>query len=105
DWLELLALPLAVTAGPVWFELRKGGVHARERIALVLLSLAFVFVSVGAYVWHWKWAGFDGNKLWDWLSLWLLPLLVPLVLLPALLSAVGTGEDEADAGASPTAGR
>ncbi len=87
DWLELVVLPLAVTARPVWMELRKG-LHLRERLVLVALCLAFVFVSVGAYVWHWQWAGFDGNRLWDWLSLWLLPLLVPLVLLPAMLSAL-----------------
>ena len=87
DWLELLVLPLTVAAWPVWVELRRG-VRRHERVVLIVLGVAFVFVSVVAYVWHWQWAGFDDNKLWDWLRLWLLPLLVPLALFQLALTGV-----------------
>ncbi len=33
----------------------------------------------------WAWTGFTGNTLWDWLHLLLLPLLLPVVVVPALI--------------------
>jgi hypothetical protein len=33
---------------------------------------------------NWKWTGFRGNTLWDWLHLLLLPLLLPMIVVPAL---------------------
>jgi hypothetical protein len=33
----------------------------------------------------WTWTGYQGNTLWDWLQLLLLPLVFPTILLPALL--------------------
>ena len=40
---------------------------------------------IGGYAWRWTWTGYQGNTLWDWLQLLLLPLVFPTILLPALL--------------------
>ena len=53
-------------------------------------TVALVFIGAivlwGGYSQHWSWTGINGQTatLWDWLHLLLLPLLVPLVLVPAL---------------------
>jgi hypothetical protein len=41
-------------------------------------------VVLGGYMGHWGWTGFRGNTFWNWLHLWLLPLLIPAILVPAL---------------------
>lgn len=48
---------------------------------LLALSIAgFVAVTVLSYVLKWSWTGFSGNgTVWDWLSLFLLPIAVALV--------------------------
>jgi hypothetical protein len=32
------------------------------------------------YGFDWTWTGFQGNKLWDWIDLLLVPVLLPFVL-------------------------
>jgi hypothetical protein len=83
DWLELLALPLAIALIPIVPDLR---VNWSRRHSLIALAGATVFVAVviGGYVGRWSWTGFRGNTLWDWLHLMLLPLLLPTVIVPAL---------------------
>jgi putative effector of murein hydrolase LrgA (UPF0299 family) len=93
DWLELLALPLAVALIPTFGELRKGWSPRRSKIAIVGLAVFAVSV-LGGYLAYWRWTGFEGNTLWDWL----LPLLLPLVIVPALKPVATAGltdiEDE-----------
>jgi uncharacterized membrane protein len=90
DWLELLALPLAVALAPVYRELRADWKARHSLIALVLVTV-FVAVTLCGYLASWAWTGFRGNTFWDWLHLWLLPLLLPAVVVPALLPMVRTG--------------
>jgi hypothetical protein len=45
---------------------------------------AFVAVVLAGYLVPWAWTGFSDNRVWDWIKLLLLPVLVPTVLLPAL---------------------
>jgi hypothetical protein len=90
DWLELLALPLAVTLIPLMGDLRARWGRRESIIALLGLAL-FVAVVVGGYVGNWSWTGFRGNTLWDWLHLLLLPLLLPTLVVPALASATAAG--------------
>jgi hypothetical protein len=98
DWLELLALPLAVALIPTFGELRKGWSPRRSMITTVGLAV-FAVIVLGGYVAHWRWTGFQGNTLWDWLHLLLLPLLLPLVIVPALkpMATAGLADVEDDA--------
>jgi hypothetical protein len=75
DWLQLLLLPLAVAAVPVYLRRRPQG---RRRTAhLGGLSVAAALVALG-YLVPLAWTGFPGNTLWDWLELVVLPVAVVL---------------------------
>ncbi len=102
DWLELLALPLAVALIPVMPSLRVTWRRRHTLISLVALAV-FVAIVVGGYVGHWSWTGFRGNTLWDWLHLLLLPLLLPTVIVPALAPAAAArlAVGEADDSVTP----
>lgn len=80
DWLELLVLPLTVALIPVVLELRDNW-GARHSLVAVTLLIAFTVVVLGGYLGDWGWTGFHGNTLWNWLHLWLLPLLIPLLII------------------------
>jgi hypothetical protein len=84
DWLELLALPLAVALTPLIPDLRRHWNRRHTEAALAGLAV-FVVIVVGGYVGNWSWTGFRGNTLWDWLHLLLLPLLLPTVIVPGLV--------------------
>jgi hypothetical protein len=79
DWLELLVLPLTVALIPVALDLRDNWGARHSFVAMTLLA-AFLVVVLGGYLGDWGWTGFRGNTLWNWLHLWLLPLLIPLLL-------------------------
>jgi hypothetical protein len=99
DWLELLALPLAVALIPVIPNMRVSWSPRHSLLAIAAL-IAFVGIVIGGYVGDWSWTGFRGNTLWDWLHLLLLPLLLPTVIVPALAPAAAARmiavEDTAD---------
>ncbi len=44
------------------------------------LLVAFVVVVFGGYALAWGWTGFQGNTLWDWLRLLLVPFVLPATL-------------------------
>jgi hypothetical protein len=108
DWLHLLMLPLAFAVLPVWFSTETRVQHETKVFGYAVLA-AFVLIVIlgytvpwgwtgvalgglavfialvaGGYIGKWTWTGFTGNTLWNWLSLLLLPLLLPTVILPAL---------------------
>ena len=93
DWLELLVLPFAIVMIPVWWELE----HLRPRTVALLAAaaLALTVVALGGYLAHWRWTGFQGNTLYDWLRLFLAPLLLPLLFIPAARSWL-TPDDDSD---------
>jgi hypothetical protein len=84
DWLELLALPLAVTLVPLMDGIRRSWSSLHSLLAGVGAA-AFIAIVIGGYTGGWTWTGFRGNTLWDWLHLLLLPLLLPTVIVPRLL--------------------
>ncbi|MGH9886103.1 MAG: hypothetical protein ACREBE_11275 [bacterium] len=105
DWLELLVLPLTVALLPVWTEL-SGGVR-RRHIAVAACALAALGVAiVGGYGLHWRWTGFQGNTVFDWLQLFVAPLVLPVVLVPLagnwmVAAVVEAGPAEHDTGSAP----
>jgi hypothetical protein len=90
DWINLLLLPLVVATFPLWPEIRQG-LRMHHRLLLVTVLTGFAVAVAGGYVWGWAWTGFQGNTLWDWLHLLVLPLAFPTLLLPAAL-AITAGE-------------
>jgi hypothetical protein len=83
DWLNLLALPLAVGLVPLFGDLRAAW-GRRHWVITVTAATVFVLIVLGGYLESWRWTGFTGNTLWDWLHLLLLPLLLPTLIVPAL---------------------
>ena len=80
DWLQLLLLPIALAAVPIWLMAEEG----QQRIWLAQLKWVFLasvvilaVLFIGTYAFNWFWTGFkDHGTLWDWLSLLLVPLTV-----------------------------
>lgn len=103
NWLELLALPIAVALTPVYKEL--GEIWTPRHTAVALTTLAvFVVIVVWGYLGHWTWTGFRGNTVWDWLHLLLLPLLWPLIVVPQISRVATAGMevlDDPGAGGGP----
>jgi hypothetical protein len=80
DWLTLLLQPLTLALLPLW--LRSGARRRRDWLVLgTAAAVVFLVLVVGGYRLGWSWTGFAGNTLWDWLKLFLMPFLLPLVLL------------------------
>lgn len=102
DWLELLALPLAVSLAPLCADLRDCWTVRHTLTATALLAL-FLVPVLGGYLGHWGWTGFEGNTLWDWLNLFLLPLLIPTVVAPAIKAIATAGVLEAETAAAKQA--
>lgn len=75
DWLQLLILPVALTAATALFSSGRRW-SAPWTALLIVLGAALAVLAVGGYVLGWAWTGFQGNTLWDWLHLLLLPLIV-----------------------------
>jgi hypothetical protein len=106
DWLELLILPLTVALIPVVLDLRNNWGARHSLVALTLLA-AFTVVVLGGYLGNWGWTGFRGNTLWNWLHLWLLPLLIPLLVIVWLKPLAMSGVvklDEDQESSAPVAG-
>jgi hypothetical protein len=75
DWLQVLALPVAIGVAPVLLRHRR---HLRRahRIILAVALILFAALVLAGYLLPLPWTGFTGNTLWDWLELILLPLVV-----------------------------
>jgi uncharacterized membrane protein len=77
DWLEVLALPVAIGTAPLLLRHRRG-LSRTHRTALAVGAIVFVAFVLAGYLVPWTWTGFRGNTLWDWLQLVLLPLVVTI---------------------------
>ena len=82
DWLVLLLLPATLVTVTTWSSTSRT-IRRRHIIALAVLAAGWLLTVIGGYVWGWTWTGYQGNTLWDWLQLLLLPLVVPTILAPA----------------------
>jgi hypothetical protein len=84
NWLSLLLLPIAVTCAR-FLPLMIRSLRRPHRWTVAGVATIWCLTIVGGYAWGWTWTGYQGNTLWDWLQLLLLPLLVPTVLIRAAL--------------------
>jgi hypothetical protein len=102
NWFVLLVLPLTLVVSGAW---SKSGrtLRPHHKATLALLTAGWIVTLVGGYVWAWKWTGFEGNTLWDWLQLLLLPLVLPTILLPATLKWISGNAAEVHADAAHAA--
>jgi hypothetical protein len=93
SWFELVVLPAALVSVRAWPSAGRS-LRLHERGVIACLAVGWIVTLVGGYVWRWSWTGYQGNTLWDWLQLLLLPLVFPTILLPALLGWVSGHADE-----------
>jgi hypothetical protein len=84
NWFLLIVLPLTIVVAGVWPKTGRA-LRAHHKMAIALLAVGWVLTLFGGYLWSWSWTGYQGNTLWDWLQLLLLPLVFPTILLPAAL--------------------
>lgn len=100
DWLNLFLLPFAVGLVPLVFE------SSTKTVAAVLAALCvpLTVLLVGGYGFDWSWTGFEGNTLWDWLHLLLVPVAIPIAVRGASSArASRTGMSPASAAAEGSA--
>jgi hypothetical protein len=83
EWLQLLAQPVALVF--VLVEMLAPPSPRRLVTGLGVAGAILAVLLVGGYALHWQWTGFDEYRLWDWLRLLVLPVM--LVLLPVWLRA------------------
>lgn len=106
DWLSLILLPIAVVSAPFLLSvLRSLRENQKHKIVVALVTAVWALNIVGGYALRWTWTGYQGNTLWDWLGLLLLPLLVPTVLLPTVLRWVSVSAPSASPKANAKATR
>jgi hypothetical protein len=94
DWLTLLLLPAMLITVQTWSSTTRT-VRLHHRVAIAALGAGWIVTVIGGYAWAWTWTGYQGNTLWDWLQLLLLPLIFPTVLAPALLRFVAGDVEKA----------
>jgi hypothetical protein len=77
-WMKLLALPLALATLPLWLRshTKMSGTRQAPLLAVVAAFATFVFL---AYWLNWAWTGFEGNTLWDWFEVLLLPVVIATI--------------------------
>jgi putative effector of murein hydrolase LrgA (UPF0299 family) len=98
NWLALLLVPVVVAVTATVASMKMSlpalirSLPRRYQALIGALAAGFVVTVVGGYGLGWRWTGFQGNTLWDWLSLLLLPLVVPTALLPGMLRWIAGDE-------------
>lgn len=95
DWLTLILLPITIITFRAWPKTGRG-VHRGHIVVLTAISVGLAVTIIGGYAGKWTWTGYDGNTLWDWLTLLLAPAAVATVVAPALAKLV-SGNAEARA--------
>lgn len=83
DWLQLLLLPIALAAVPIWFMAEENQQRiwlAQMRWVLLGVVVVMAVLLIGTYAYGWRWTGFrDHGRVWDWLGLLLVPVIVAVL--------------------------
>ena len=69
-------------------------VHRGHVAAATVICVALVITIIGGYWGDWSWTGYEGNTLWDWLTLVLAPAAVTTILVPTLVRLLTGAADE-----------
>src|SRR3954465_11529082 len=80
DWLSLLLLPLIIATIPVWLQSGRY-MDARVKRLIIGVVTAFAVLVLLGYLVPLKWTGFQGNTLWDWFGLLMLPFVISTIRL------------------------
>lgn len=75
DWLQLLLLPIVAASVPLWLQYRRFIGRTRTLLYLAFLAVCAGF-TIAAYLVPLPWTGFQGQTLWNWFTLLLLPVAV-----------------------------
>ena len=82
-YLQLLLLPISLAAFPIWFmaeEAKQRVWLAQLKVVIVVVAAVLIVLLIGSYAFNWTWTGFKANgNLWDWLSLFLVPVVVAVL--------------------------
>ncbi len=81
DWFEVLLLPIVIVTVTFWTAERR--IQPWHRWLLSAAVAGFVVFVVFAHRLPIQWSGFADNTLFDWVRLLLVPLLMPLLIVPA----------------------
>jgi hypothetical protein len=92
DWITLLLLPVTLITVSTWVKTARP-LRTPHWTAIGVFGAGWVLTIIGGYFWSWNWTGYQGNTLWDWTQLLLLPIIFPTIVAPALLGLV-TGDVE-----------
>ncbi len=107
DWISLVLLPVTIIS--VRFVREERDICARHRVAAGVLVVGMLALVACGYLLRWAWTGFEGNTLFDWVKLLLLPVLFPTVIVPTvsgwLTREQARAEKEADGDAVSPEGR
>lgn len=83
DWLQLLLLPIALAAVPIWFMAEENQQRlwlSQMRWVLLGVVVVLAVLFIGTYAYGWQWTGFrDHGRVWDWLGLLLVPVIVAVL--------------------------
>ena len=86
DWLELVLLPLTLAILAAYHFDARAEVRPHHAFLIGAFAITIAVLAVGGYTQGWDWTGFEGNTLFDWLELIFLPIVIPLVVIPLVLS-------------------
>ena len=98
DWLELVLLPMTLAILAAFHFNVRSELRTHHMLFITIFVAAIAVLAVGGYTQGWDWTGFEGNKLFDWLQLIFLPVVIPLVVIPLVL-----GLRQSHAGEEPAA--
>ncbi len=84
DWLTLIILPVSIVTVRMWPQSGRD-LRRRHVVGAAVICAALVTTIIGGYWGGWSWTGYQGNTLWDWLTLVLAPVAVTTILVPALV--------------------
>lgn len=93
DWLTLIILPVSIVTVRVWPQSGRD-VHRAHVAAATLLCVGLIVTVIGGYGAGWRWTGYEGNTLWDWLTLVLAPVAVTTILVPTFAKLLTGRADE-----------
>jgi len=109
SWFGLILLPAAVASLVTWPSAGRS-LRRSHKSAIALVLAGWLVTVIGGYALRWTWTGYQGNTLWDWLQMLLLPLVIPTILLPAVVrwvsgNAAERAREATAAGRAEAAGR